>query len=178
MDKLLVVVDMQNDFISGTLGMREAEQIVENVVEKIKKHQRDGSTIIFTKDTHFDDYLETNEGRKLPVKHCIKGTNGWEICSKIQEDCNISEHKVYEKVTFGSSELAKDLANGLYNNYSEIELVGICTDICVISNALLIKTFLPETPISVDAACCAGITPESHKNALEVMKMCQVEVTE
>lgn len=178
MNKLLVVVDMQNDFINGALGTKEAEEIVGNVVNKIKKYQRNGDSIIFTKDTHFDDYLETNEGKRLPVTHCIKGTDGWEISKEIQEICDLNNYRVYEKVTFGSSELAKDLAAGVYDKYSGIELIGICTDICVVSNTLLIKTFLPEKPISVDAACCAGITPESHRNALEVMKMCHIDIME
>ncbi|ROR31845.1 nicotinamidase-related amidase [Mobilisporobacter senegalensis] len=178
MNRLLVVVDMQNDFINGALGTKEAELIVGNVVNKIKEYQRNGDSIIFTQDTHFDNYLETNEGKKLPVKHCIKNTDGWEISKEIQKICNLKDHKVYEKVTFGSSELAKDLADGVYNEYSEIELIGICTDICVISNTLLMKTFLPEKLITVDAACCAGITPQSHKQALEVMKMCHIDVME
>jgi nicotinamidase-related amidase len=178
MNKLLVVVDMQNDFIAGVLGTKEAEQIVEAVVNKLKLYEENGDSIIFTRDTHAKEYLETQEGRNLPVKHCVKGTKGWEINQSIEKACEISKYKSYEKVTFGSSELAKDIMNGVYQNINEIELVGLCTDICVISNALLIKAFLPEVPITVDAKCCAGVTPESHRNALEAMKVCQVNVVE
>ena len=177
MSKLLVVIDMQNDFIDGTLGTKEAVQIVDNVVNKIKKYELSGDAIIFTKDTHFDNYLDTQEGKNLPVKHCIAKTGGWEFCSKFQNATDLGKYKIYEKVTFGSSELAKDLMNGVYDTVSQIELVGICTDICVISNAMLIKAFLPEIPVTVDASCCAGVTKESHKNALEAMKMCQINIT-
>ncbi|WMJ89622.1 cysteine hydrolase family protein [Anaerocolumna sp. MB42-C2] len=176
MSKLLVVIDMQNDFIDGTLGTGEAVQIVDKVVDKIKNYERNGDTIIFTKDTHSDNYLDTQEGKNLPVKHCIAKTNGWKISSKICNITDISKYKIYEKVTFGSSELAKDLMNGVYDTVSQIELIGLCTDICVISNALLIKTFLPEIPVAVDASCCAGVTKESHANALEAMKMCQINI--
>jgi nicotinamidase-related amidase len=178
MKKLLVVVDMQNDFINGVLGTKEAEQIVEAVVEKIKTYEANGDSIIFTRDTHEEEYLETQEGKNLPVKHCVKGTNGWEINQSIIKACDVTKYKFYEKVTFGSSQLAMDIMNGVYQEIEEIELVGLCTDICVISNALLMKAFLPEVPIIVDAKCCAGVTPESHKNALEAMKMCQVKIVE
>lgn len=178
MNRLLVVVDMQNDFIDGALGTKEAEGIVENVADKIKEYQREKDSIIFTMDTHSDNYEETMEGRKLPIKHCMKGTHGWDICDAIQTVCNLNNYKIYEKDTFGSRELGKDLAAGIYDTCSEIELVGICTDICVISNALLIKTFLPEKKITVDGACRAGITPKSHKNALEAMKMCHIDIIE
>ncbi len=176
MNKLLVVIDMQNDFICGTLGTKEAVQIVDKVVNKIKEYKLNGDPIIFTKDTHFDNYLNTQEGKNLPVKHCITKTGGWELDSKILKATNLSNYKIYEKVTFGSSELAKDLMSGVYDTVSQIELVGICTDICVISNAILIKTFLPEVPVTVDASCCAGVTKESHENALKAMKMCQINI--
>lgn len=176
MKKLLVVVDMQNDFIDGSLGTKEAQAIVPKVVEKIKEYQREGNPIVFTKDTHFDNYMDTQEGQNLPVSHCVKGTPGWEICRQIQDAADIDRCKVYEKETFGSPAYAADLAAGCYNETEEIELVGLCTDICVISNAMLTKTFLPETKVSVDAACCAGVTPDSHRNALRAMQMCQIIV--
>ncbi|MGB8454569.1 MAG: isochorismatase family cysteine hydrolase [Anaerocolumna sp.] len=176
MNKLLVVVDMQNDFIDGTLGTKEAVCIIDNVVNKIKDYKKNGNTIIFTMDTHKENYPETQEGKNLPVKHCIANTKGWEINKKIQDTVSLKNHKIYKKITFGSSELAKDLLNGIYDKMTHIELVGICTDICVISNAMLFKTLLPEVPVWVDAACCAGVTPDSHRNALEAMKMCQIKI--
>lgn len=176
MSKLLVVVDMQNDFIDGALGTKEATGIVDNVIEKIRKYETEKEPIIFTMDTHRDNYLDTQEGQNLPVKHCIAHTQGWEIHSRIKEAFDLNKYKIYEKVTFGSSELAKDLLNGVYHDVSEVELVGICTDICVITNAMLFKTFLPEVPVFVDAACCAGVTPESHENALKAMKLCQIHI--
>lgn len=169
--RLLVVVDMQNDFIDGALGTREAQAIVPKVAEKIKNW--DGK-IIFTRDTHFADYADTQEGKKLPVPHCIKGTFGWEISDRLEAD---GDCVILDKPTFGSVELAESLKSAAGAEEIEgIELVGLCTDICVISNALLLKAFYPEIPISVDAACCAGVTPESHRNALEAMKMCQIDV--
>lgn len=169
--RILVVVDMQNDFIDGALGTKEAEAIVCNVTDKIEKY--DGM-VIYTRDTHKPDYLKTQEGSKLPVEHCIKGSKGWEISSKLPV---APDALVIDKPTFGSKEL------GLYleslnerNPIEEIEVIGLCTDICVISNALLIKAFLPEVPVSVDSSCCAGVTPDSHNTALDAMKMCQIEV--
>ena len=176
MAKLLIVVDMQKDFIDGALGTKEAVAIVPNVVQKIKEYVQQGDKIIFTKDTHFDGYLDTQEGRNLPVEHCIKGTPGHEICDEIKQIVDLDDYKVYEKLTFGSSELAGDLAAGMYNDAEEITLVGLCTDICVISNAMLCKTFLTETPVCVAADCCAGVTPESHNNALKAMEMCQIKI--
>lgn len=168
--KLLVVVDMQNDFIDGALGTKEAAAIVEAVKNKTEEYRRAGDQVIFTRDTHGADYLKTQEGRKLPVVHCIRGTEGWEITSRLStEGC-----PVIDKPAFGSMELA-EYVKGL-DDLEEIELVGLCTDICVISNALLLKAALPETPVSVDASCCAGVTPDSHRNALEAMKMCQIEI--
>lgn len=173
-DKILIVVDMQNDFITGSLGTKEAEKIVESVKEKVKSFDGD---IIFTRDTHCEDYLSTQEGKNLPVEHCIKGTNGWEIhpeLDKIRVELN---SPVFDKITFGSRELAEKLYQmNSVNKINEIVLIGICTDICVISNALTIKAFLPEISISVDSACCAGVTPESHENALNAMKMCQIKI--
>lgn len=176
MNKLLVVVDMQKDFIDGALGTKEAVGIVDQVIYKIKDYEKNKEQIIFTMDTHTDNYLKTQEGIKLPVKHCIAHTDGWNINDKIRKSINLEQYKIYEKITFGSADLAKDLLNGLYNNITQVELIGLCTDICVISNVMLIKTLLPEVPICVDAACCAGVTPKSHRNALEAMKMCQISI--
>lgn len=167
---VLVVVDMQKDFIDGALGTSEAVQIVDNVAEMIKGF--DGE-VVFTRDTHFDNYLETQEGIKLPVPHCIKGSDGWQIDKKL-EALRLDEKKVFDKPTFGSVELADYLKS--IASLECVTLIGLCTDICVISNALLIKANLPEVTIRVVERCCAGVTPESHKNALEAMKMCQVEV--
>ena len=169
MRKVLIVVDMQNDFVTGSLGTKEAEAIVEKVVEKVKKCREDGVEILFTKDTHTEQYLETQEGKNLPVVHCVKGTEGWEIIDGLKP----CVEKVYDNPTFGSVQLAHEIAAG---GYEEIELVGLCTDICVVSNALLLKAALPEAKIMVDGACCAGVTPESHEAALMTMKMCQIEV--
>lgn len=172
MRKILLVIDMQNDFISGALGTPEAEAIVDRVVEEIKKHPAED--VIATRDTHAENYLETQEGRKLPVVHCIKGTPGWELHPKIAAALNGSS--VIDKPTFGSGELAEKLALLAKADDLDITLVGLCTDICVVSNALLIKAFLPETPLRVIAGCCAGVTPESHQAALDTMRMCQIEI--
>lgn len=171
MKKLLVVVDMQNDFVTGALGSQEAKAIVPKVEEKVARAVEAGVDVIFTKDTHGEDYLETQEGRNLPVEHCIKGTEGWELIPELLPYG--AGRTTVEKPTFGSVELAHLAARG---QYEEICLVGLCTDICVISNALLLKAALPETPIAVDSACCAGVAPESHRNALEAMKMCQIQI--
>lgn len=168
---VLVVVDMQNDFIDGTLGTKEAAAIVSNVAEKIKTFK---GLILATRDTHDEDYLSTQEGRKLPVEHCIKGSKGWEIRKEIAE---LIEEEPIDKPTFGSRELADRLfALDREEKIESITLIGLCTDICVISNALLLKAFLPEVPVIVDASCCAGVTKESHEQALEAMKMCQVQI--
>ncbi len=169
--KSIVVVDMQNDFIDGSLGTKEAQKMLPRLKDKLKKVVEDGSAeLVFTMDTHGKDYLNTQEGKNLPVEHCIKGTQGWEISPELGEF--VAKAKaVVEKPTFGSMELIKHLKAA-----DEVELVGLCTDICVISNALLIKAAYPEMKVSVDAQCCAGVTPESHANALEAMKMCQVEI--
>ena len=173
MDKLLIVVDMQNDFIDGTLGTKEAQDIVDKVVHKIDGF--DGS-IIATMDTHRDDYAETREGRFLPVLHCVKNTEGWEIEKRVMSALKRKGFKLLEKPTFGSVELSK-LINEKFNSEKlSIELVGLCTDICVVSNALLLKAAFPETDISVDSSCCAGVTPEKHAAALETMRSCQIEV--
>lgn len=172
--KYLIVVDMQNDFITGSLGTKEAEAVLPKVVHKVQNYE---GTIIYTKDTHTKDYLDTQEGKKLPVVHCIQGEAGWMLAEELDRTAARQNAKVYQKPTFGCVELAKDLQSiDEKEPIEEIELCGLCTDICVISNALLLKAFLPETPISVDASCCAGVTPVSHKNALEAMKMCQIDI--
>lgn len=174
MKKYLVVIDMQKDFVSGVLGTKEAMSIVPNVVEKVKNF--DG-TIIFTKDTHGEDYLFTQEGRKLPVVHCVAQTDGWNLVDELEELCKEHSYRIYEKGTFGCARLAEDLkAEQEKEAIDSIELIGVCTDICVISNAMLIKAFLPEVEIKVDSTCCAGVTIESHKTALESMKACQIEI--
>lgn len=171
--KLLIVVDMQNDFVTGNLGTKEAVAIVPNVKKKIEKYLSNNGAIYFTKDTHWDGYLDTQEGKKLPVEHCIIGTNGWEIVDELKPYVG----HVIEKDRFGSNDLAECVHVGFVSNdYDSVELVGVCTDICVVSNALLIKTWAPEMEITVDASCCAGTTPEKHKAALETMKSCQIEV--
>lgn len=168
---ILVVIDMQNDFIDGSLGTKEAVAIVPAVLEKMKKF--DGM-VLATRDTHEADYLETQEGENLPVAHCIKGTHGWEIRAEIAAQLTTQP---IDKPTFGSEKLGEYLKKLNEKEVIEhITLIGLCTDICVISNAMVIKAFLPEVPITVDAACCAGVTPESHERALEAMKVCQVEV--
>ena len=172
MRKILVVVDMQNDFIDGALGTSEALAIVDNVKTKIREY--DKRDIFVTMDTHAPDYLNTQEGRNLPVEHCIKGTEGWLVRSDIAELLNGAN--VYEKPTFGSVRLARDIAEIAAAEDIEIEMVGLCTDICVVSNALLLKAVMPEVPISVDPACCAGVTPESHEAALKTMQMCQIHI--
>lgn len=171
MQNILVVVDMQNDFIDGALGTKEAVAIVSAVKEKIENFN---GKVIFTRDTHFENYMDTQEGKNLPVPHCIKGTKGWEIRAELMDLC---KGEPIDKVTFGSSELSNILVEADKENPIEsITFIGLCTDICVISNVMIAKAFLPEVKIIVDAACCAGVTPESHKNALEAMKVCQVSV--
>ena len=172
MRKLLVVVDMQNDFIDGALGTPEAVAIVENVKEKIRGYA--AGDIFVTMDTHAPDYLSTQEGRNLPVEHCIKGSMGWLVRRDIAE--LLHGARVYEKPTFGSTALAKDIAAIAAEEDIEIEIIGLCTDICVVSNALLLKANMPEVKISVDPACCAGVTPESHEAALKTMQMCQIQI--
>lgn len=169
MKKLLIVVDMQNDFVTGSLGTKEAQQIVPAVIGKVKQYQKAGDDIVFTRDTHSENYLETQEGKKLPVKHCIQGTLGWEIIDELKPYAEC----VFNKPTFGSTGLAEYVVK---EGYQEIELIGLCTDICVVSNALLLKANLLDAELSVDAECCAGVTPETHQAALQTMKMCQITV--
>lgn len=197
--KLLIVVDMQNDFINGSLGTPEAQAIVPNVIKKIESW--DGK-IICSMDTHGEDYFSIMEGKKLPIKHCIKDTHGWDIPIRIARMINVNENAaIIHKSTFGAATLLGDIAlwqdspnkellqitsdmqmQTFFDNFinigplSEIQLIGLCTDICVVSNALLAKAFFPEVPIVVDASCCAGTTPENHKAALQVMKCCQIDI--
>lgn len=165
--KTLIVVDMQKDFINGSLGTPEAEAIVDKVKAKIDLYRANGDEVIFTRDTHGQNYLETNEGKHLPVVHCIEGTPGWEIDPRL----DTSGCEVIDKPCFGYTGWAG-------RPFAEVELVGLCTDICVVSNALILKALYPEIRVSVDARCCAGVTPASHAAALLTMKMCQVEVAE
>lgn len=171
--KLLVVVDMQNDFIDGALGTPEAQAIVLNVKRKIEEYaNKSSNAVIYTRDTHDENYLETQEGKNLPVPHCICGTDGWQIADGLY----IEGATVVDKKTFGSNWLPTYIISNYRNRIESIEVIGLCTDICVISNVMLLKAFMPETPIIVDSSCCAGVTPESHTRALEAMKMCQIEV--
>lgn len=175
MNKLLVVVDMQNDFIDEALGTKEAVAIVPNVVNKILNWKGD---IIVTRDTHSENYLESREGKYLPIPHCINGTHGHKINDDVKDAIDTASkngHGVHyiDKPTFGSTVLAGIVKA---NNYDYVELIGLCTDICVVSNALLIKANCPEMDIAVDKTCCAGVTPETHKAALDTMKMCQIDI--
>ena len=169
MKKALVIIDMQNDFIDGSLGTPEAQAIVLNVSERVKAAVQDGEKLIFTQDTHPKNYLQTAEGKKLPVEHCIKPSHGWALTSSLIPYAK--DAVVLEKPTFGATGLPQHVAG-----FDEITVIGLCTDICVISNAMLLKAFLPEAKICVDSKCCAGVTPESHLRALEAMKMCQIDV--
>lgn len=165
--KTLIVIDMQNDFIDGALGTQEAQAIVPNVKKKIEEYRARGDKVIFTRDTHSEDYLSTNEGKHLPVKHCIRGTDGWDISKTLDVK---SEDIILNKPSFGSF-------RWLYMGIDDdIEIVGLCTDICVVSNALILKALYPEINITVDASCCAGVTPESHQAALTTMKSCQINI--
>jgi nicotinamidase-related amidase len=166
--KYLIVVDMQNDFIDGALGTAEAVAIVPYVKSVIENF--DGK-VFFTRDTHFENYVETQEGKNLPIPHCVKGTDGWQIRAELDA---LRKTEAIDKITFGSKDLVEILKNE--KDIESIMFVGLCTDICVISNAMLVKAFYPEIPLTVDAKACAGVTPQSHKNALEAMKMCQITV--
>lgn len=173
-NKYLIVIDMQNDFVDGALGTPEAQAIADAVVEEAKSF--DG-TVAFTLDTHGEDYLSSQEGANLPVPHCIKGTPGWQLIPALDSVAHERNARMFEKPTFGSTDLAAWLqAENATNPIESIELVGVCTDICVVSNALLIKAVLPEVPLVVDAAICAGVTPAAHEAALATMRSCQVQV--
>ena len=172
MQEILVVVDMQNDFVTGPLGTPEARTILPKVAEKVKNFP---GRVLFTRDTHEENYLESREGKVLPVPHCIRGSWGWEICPELE---TLRKEEPVDKPTFGSTGLGEVLraADQYGEKIGKITLVGVCTDICVISNALLLRAFLPEAEIAVDAACCAGVTPESHQTALRAMKACQITI--
>ena len=165
MKKTLIVVDMQNDFVDMALGTKEAVAIVPKVKKKIQEYVQNGDEIIFTRDTHFEDYLQTAEGKKLPVEHCIKDSKGWQIVDGLYVDgC-----KVIDKPNFG-------WPNWREEHLEDVEMIGLCTDICVVSNALIIKAAFPDASVKVDSACCAGVTVETHEAALKTMAMCQVEI--
>ena len=172
--RALVVVDVQNDFVTGALGTAEARAMLPGLVEKLRGFE---GAVYFTLDTHDAGYMQTQEGRKLPVPHCVKGTPGWQLAPEVEAVRQSLGAKAVEKPTFGSEALVEEL-KALYESggLESVELVGLCTDICVVSNALLFKAAMPELPISVDAACCAGVSPASHEAALTVMECCQIEV--
>ena len=171
--KMLIVVDMQNDFITGPLGTPEARAIVPNVKKKIEEYRKNGYKIIFTRDTHGMFYLNTSEGKKLPVEHCIKDTDGWQIGIEVVPD----NYEFINKTSFGYAHWKENFPDYYFNSEDDkIELIGVCTDICVVSNALILKATYPKADITVDASCCAGSIPENHKAALEVMKSCQINV--
>lgn len=174
-NKFLIVVDMQNDFIDGALGTAEAQAIVPAVVERIRQAKEAGETLIATLDTHASDYMNTPEGRKLPVPHCIRQTEGWQIRKQVQDA--MGDALLVEKPTFGSIHLP-EIVRGLADDPAAmtIELIGLCTDICVVSNTLLLKAHFPDAEIRVREACCAGVTPEKHAAALETMRSCQIDV--
>ena len=162
--KTLIVIDMQNDFVDGALGTKDAVAIVENVRRKIEQYKARGDEIIFTRDTHGENYHETNEGRNLPVVHCVRGTHGWQLV----EGLYVDGAKIIDKPSFGYT------GWGSFN-FESVELIGLCTDICVVSNALILKAEFPEIEISVDPSCCAGVTPETHEAALATMRCCQIK---
>ena len=176
--RFLIVVDMQNDFITGSLGTAEAVSIVPAAAGRIRACREEGAAILATLDTHGEDYLNTAEGKKLPVPHCIRGSWGWELAPEIAEALG-GDYTPVEKPTFGSVRLPERIREAIGNAETlSIELIGLCTDICVVSNALLLKAHFPEAAISVNAACCAGVTPETHRSALQTMKCCQIDVLE
>ena len=173
MENFLVVVDMQNDFIQGALGTKEALAILDNVVEKINSFQ---GTIFATYDTHFENYVETSEGKKLPIPHCIKGTEGWQLNKRVQKALEKKGYIKVEKSAFGSVELPMLIKKEARGQDFQVLLIGLCTDICVVSNALILKAHFPDEEISVASDCCAGVNPETHKSALEIMKCCQINI--
>lgn len=170
--KKLIIIDVQNDFITGSLGTEEACRMFPHLIDEASRFSGE---ILMTQDSHCENYLDTQEGKMLPVPHCIIGTEGWRFPKELEKLRMEREVKVYQKPCFGSTDLVADLKDAYENNLLDsVELVGICTDICVVSNALMIKSALPELPVFVDASCCAGVTPEKHKAALEVMQSCQI----
>lgn len=176
--KTFIMIDMQNDFISGVLGNPDTTAVLPAVCEKVKKIGADeNAVLLYTMDTHQNSYMDTQEGRKLPVLHCIEGTPGWELPDELKNAMScVSKKQQVKKCTFGAKELPEIITGICGESPDEIELFGVCTDICVISNAMLLKAFFPEAEIIVDSSCCAGVTPETHKNALEAMKICQITV--
>ncbi len=173
MKHFLVVVDMQKDFVDGALGTAEAVAIVPSAVEKVRSFEGE---IFVTYDTHFENYMETAEGKKLPVPHCIYGTPGWELSAPLAEVIEELPHIKVQKYTFGSTALPHLIADAADGEDFSVELIGLCTDICVVSNALMLKAHFPEAPIAVDAACCAGVTPQLHEAALKTMQSCQIDI--
>ena len=168
--KVLAIIDMQKDFIDGALGTKEAVAIVPKVAARLAQARADGETVVFTRDTHHADYLSTQEGRKLPVPHCLEGTDGWQIDAALA----VEDAPIFDKPGFGSPALIEYLRS--LPALEGVEFIGLCTDICVITNVLSAKCALPELPISVDSSCCAGVTPQSHENALSAMRMCQIKI--
>ena len=181
--KILVMIDMQNDFLTGALGNAQTAAVLENVCRYVKKYLSESKApFIYTMDTHSENYLETQEGKNLPITHCIENTDGWKLPNELEDIISAAKNNVIckKKDTFGAKELPNVIAkieSESNEKIDEIELIGVCTDICVISNALLIKAFYPEIQITVNSMCCAGVTPQSHLNALEAMKMCQIRVS-
>lgn len=174
MKKILVVIDMQNDFVDGALGTKEAVLIVPNVAKKIREF--DGDEIFVTYDTHYDNYMDTLEGKKLPVPHCIEGTPGHELFPAVLEALSGRDYRSLNKKTFGTFDIIKALSEKYPAEELSFEIIGLCTDICVVSNALIIRAEYPNASVTVDASCCAGVTPETHQAALTTMKMCQIDV--
>ena len=179
MSKLLIVVDYQNDFVAGALGFEAARALEDPIADMVKQVLAEGGRVLFTRDTHQPDYLNTREGKFLPVPHCIYGTQGWEVRREVAQA--MPEAVYVDKPVFGSAKLPVLLRErlekeGIREEGTQIELVGLCTDICVVSNAILLKTFFPKARIVVDASCCAGVTPKTHRAALETMRMCQIDV--
>ncbi len=173
MKKFLIVVDMQKDFVSGSLGSSDARSIVDNVINKICEFDAE---IIITMDTHFENYLNTAEGKKLPVEHCIKGTEGWQIIDEVKNALNSKKYTAIEKKTFGSIDIINIIKDIAQDDDFSIELIGLCTDICVVSNAIILKAAFCEKEISVDASCCAGTTLDNHNMALNTMACCQINI--
>ena len=168
--KVLAIIDMQKDFIDGALGTKEAIAIVPKVAARLAQARVDGETVVFTRDTHHADYLSTQEGRKLPVPHCLEGTDGWQIDAALA----VEDAPVFDKPGFGSPALIEYLRS--LPALEGVEFIGLCTDICVITNAMMTKGALPEVPLSVRADCCAGVTAQSHETALQAMRMCQIPI--
>lgn len=173
MKQFMIVVDMQRDFVDGALGTKEAREIVPAAVETIKNFE---GQIFVTFDTHFENYMETAEGKKLPVPHCIKGTEGWQLDKQIAEALKGKNYTEVEKTTFGSTDLPGLVGKSADGEAFSVELIGLCTDICVVSNALLLRAAYPEMPISVDPKCCAGVSPETHEAAISTMRCCHIDI--